>query len=210
MGMTWVDELSELMTWWVKYGPGPGPTQAAAPAATPRPTTSPGHPAPGLQPPPPSTVNRSNTALSTAVPRIPEQASPVLTKKSLAAWSKAAGLSAAETADREAVQKNIMAAAKDNPKSDVLTIPGRLNLYGYTALTHLPEGLSVEGDLDLEGCTAPTALPQSILRWERDSEGGRHNIFLENTGLSPQTRAQLEAWASQQDPQQCGVRLRFS
>jgi hypothetical protein len=23
MGMTWVDELSELMTWWVKYGTDP-------------------------------------------------------------------------------------------------------------------------------------------------------------------------------------------
>jgi hypothetical protein len=260
-------------------------------------------------------VNRPSYAGDPAIPPVPEQARPILTRQSLAAWTKAKGLSAAEGADRIKVQQIILASVEVNPRSGALTylgnlalygcfaltqlpeglcVQGSLNLYDCAALTHLPEGFSVQGSLNLcdcfalthlpeglcvpgtlylrgcaalthlpeglrlqghldinacfalthlpaglrvqgnlvmrtcpslthlpEGlyvqgylvlsvCTALTALPEIILQWERIEESYPHMIFLENTGISLQTRRRLEQWAGQQDPQQCGIQLHFS
>lgn len=50
---------------------------------------------------------------------------------------------------------------------DDLRVRESLDLYGCTALTALPDGLSVSGQIDLEGCTKLTALPDglSVSEW---------------------------------------------
>jgi hypothetical protein len=97
----------------------PAPDQA--PEAPPTSTSPAGHPAPGPQPSLPSTGSRRNSAVSAAVPRMPEQVTAELTSDSLTAWAKVAGLSPAESADRESVQRKIMAAATADPQTGVLT-----------------------------------------------------------------------------------------
>ena len=44
-----------------------------------------------------------------------------------------------------------------------LTVGGSLNLGGCSALTHLPEGLIVGGGLNLSGCTSLTRLPEGLI-----------------------------------------------
>lgn len=89
-----------------------------------------------------------------------------------------------------------------------LKVGGWLNLEGCTSLTHMPADLSVGRDLYLRHCTAFTHLPLDVLSWPCGADG-KHNIYLEDTGITLSTRRQLEDWAARQDSDRIGVQLHF-
>jgi hypothetical protein len=120
-------------------------------------------PEPGLQPPQPTTAKRLNASVDAAIPSLPKQTRPILTRQSLAAWVRAEGLSVLESAHRKKARQLILKSctASADPTEE-LRLQGNLKLFDCTALTQLPEGLRVQGNLELFGCAILTQLPEGL------------------------------------------------